>query len=130
MTAAWISPATYIQGPGELTRLGTRAASYGKHALLLCDSTIHERYGTCIAGSFSASACTCLILFDERSHVLISSETMEGNFLLMSFSALPTALQCRSNAIARISWTFQSGCMLTVFLMKSSISENFLLPQI
>ncbi len=59
MTAAWISPATYIQGPGELTRLGTRAASYGKHALLLCDSTIHERYGTCIAGSFSASACTC-----------------------------------------------------------------------
>ena len=35
MSKILISPSKYIQGPGEMKKLGTYAASFGKKALLL-----------------------------------------------------------------------------------------------
>ena len=51
------SPAKYIQGEGELSRLGQYAAAYGKKSLLLISSSGKTRIGAMLAAGFASVAC-------------------------------------------------------------------------
>lgn len=44
MAKILISPSKYVQGAGEMKKLGTYAAEYGKKALVLICPTIASRY--------------------------------------------------------------------------------------
>ena len=57
-----ISPGKYVQGAGELSRLGGYAGEYGKKALILISASGYKRTGSMIEKSFEGTDCT--ILFD------------------------------------------------------------------
>ncbi|MBS6735877.1 MAG: glycerol dehydrogenase [Clostridiales bacterium] len=52
-----ISPGKYVQGAGEMKKLGTYAASYGKKALILISAGGYKRIGKEIEDSFSGVDC-------------------------------------------------------------------------
>ena len=52
MSKILISPSKYIQGAGEMKKLGTYAAGYGKKALILISSGGYKRIGPQIEDSF------------------------------------------------------------------------------
>lgn len=56
------SPGRYVQGAGELSRLGGYAGEYGKKALILISASGYKRTGSMIEKSFEGTDCT--ILFD------------------------------------------------------------------
>ena len=58
MAKILISPSKYIQGAGEMKKLGTYAASYGKKALVLISKGGHKRIGAEIEESFAKSECS------------------------------------------------------------------------
>ena len=47
-----ISPGKYVQGPGELKKLGEYAEKYGKKALILITASGFQRIGAIVEGSF------------------------------------------------------------------------------
>ncbi len=51
------SPGKYVQGAGELKKLGTYAKTYGKKALVLVTASGHKRLGTTLEDSFRDSGC-------------------------------------------------------------------------
>ena len=51
------SPGKYVQGAGELKKLGTYAKIYGKKALVLVTASGHKRLGTTLEDSFRDSGC-------------------------------------------------------------------------
>lgn len=53
-----ISPSKYVQGAGELKKLGTYAAAYGKHALILISEGGYRRIGAQIKESFQGTDCS------------------------------------------------------------------------
>lgn len=55
-----ISPSKYVQGPGELKKLGGYAAAYGKKALILLSAGGFKRFSRDIEGSFSGTQCEAL----------------------------------------------------------------------
>lgn len=57
MAKVLISPSKYIQGPGEMKKLGTYASGYGKKALILISQGGYKRIGTEIEESFKAAQC-------------------------------------------------------------------------
>ena len=60
MPKVLINPAKYVQGPGELAKLGSYVTDYGSHALVLITPGGEKRFGAMIAESFEATAYTIL----------------------------------------------------------------------
>lgn len=52
MASILISPSKYVQGAGELAKLGAYAEKYGKKALVLITSSGYTRVGAIVEGSF------------------------------------------------------------------------------
>lgn len=57
MAKILISPSKYVQGPGEMKKLGTYAAGYGKKALALISAGGYKRIGAEIEESFQETDC-------------------------------------------------------------------------
>lgn len=57
MSKILISPSKYIQGPGEMKKLGAYAAGYGKKALILISKGGYKRIGSEIEDSFKNQDC-------------------------------------------------------------------------
>lgn len=57
MSKILISPSKYIQGPGEMKKLGAYAAGYGKKALILISKGGYKRIGSDIEDSFKNQDC-------------------------------------------------------------------------
>ncbi len=55
MARIFISPSKYVQGPGELTRLGEYAKAYGDHALVVISEGGLHRSGDVITASLEAA---------------------------------------------------------------------------
>lgn len=55
MARIFISPSKYVQGPGELTRLGEYVKSYGAHALVVISEGGLRRSGDVITASLEAA---------------------------------------------------------------------------
>lgn len=62
MAKILISPAKYVQGPGELAKLGEYAAKFGKKALILITSSGYKRIGKVVESGFAGVPCE--IIFD------------------------------------------------------------------
>ena len=58
MAKILISPSKYIEGAGEMKKLGTYADSYGKKALVLISKGGHKRIGAEIEESFAGVECS------------------------------------------------------------------------
>lgn len=58
MAKVLISPGKYIQGPGELKKIGSYAAGYGKKALILISGGGYKRIGNLIEASFQDQDCS------------------------------------------------------------------------
>lgn len=50
-----ISPSKYVQGAGEMKKLGTYASKYGKKALVLITESGYKRIGETVSGSFAGT---------------------------------------------------------------------------
>ena len=57
-----ISPSKYVQGAGELKKLGSYAEKYGKKALIVITASGYKRVGAMIEDSFKETGCE--IVFD------------------------------------------------------------------
>ena len=57
MAKVLISPSRYVQGPGELKKLGSYAAQRGKKAMVLISKGGYKRFGADIEKSFEDSDC-------------------------------------------------------------------------
>ena len=55
MARVFISPSRYVQGPGELTRLGEYVKAYGAHALVVISEGGLRRSGDVITASLEAA---------------------------------------------------------------------------
>ena len=55
MARIFISPSKYVQGPGELARLGEYAKAYGTHALVVISEGGLRRSGDVITASLEAA---------------------------------------------------------------------------
>lgn len=62
MSTIFISPSRYVQGSGEMSRIGTYAEKYGKKALCLISNGGYRRQGAQIEASFSKAAAE--VIFD------------------------------------------------------------------
>lgn len=62
-TKILISPSKYVQGAGEMKKLGEYAAKYGKKALILISAGGQKRFGEMISASFNGVECD--IVFDS-----------------------------------------------------------------
>lgn len=58
MAKILISPGKYVQGPGEMKKIGTYASEYGKKALILISEGGYKRIGEDIKASFQGKECT------------------------------------------------------------------------
>ena len=57
MAKILISPSRYVQGAGEMKKLGTYAVGYGKKALILISPGGYKRIGAEIEESFKDADC-------------------------------------------------------------------------
>lgn len=62
MARVLISPGKYVQGAGEMKKLGSYAAGYGKKALVLISKGGYKRIGAMVEDSFASEECE--IVFD------------------------------------------------------------------
>lgn len=60
MTNILNSPSKYVQGAGELSRLGKYAEGYGKKALILISASGYKRIGSMVEESFSGTGCSTI----------------------------------------------------------------------
>ena len=65
MARVFISPSKYLQGPGELDRLGEHAKTYGKKALVVISAGGLRRFGERISESFASAGVE--LVYDEFS---------------------------------------------------------------
>ncbi len=63
MARVFISPSKYVQGAGELDRLGEYTKVYGKKALVIISAGGKKRFGERVEASLTAAAVECA--FDE-----------------------------------------------------------------
>ena len=67
MAKVLISPGKYVQGAGEMKKLGVYAEGYGTKALILISEGGYRRIGKDIENSFAGTGCTfILIIFMEN----------------------------------------------------------------
>lgn len=62
MAKILISPSKYLQGAGEMKKIGTYASNCGKKALVLISKGGYKRIGKMIEDSFAEN--TCEVVFD------------------------------------------------------------------
>ena len=67
-----ISPSKYLQGAGEMKKIGTYASNCGKKALVLISKGGYKRIGKMIEDSFAES--TCEVVFDYFNGECCNSE--------------------------------------------------------
>ena len=58
MAKIMISPSKYVQGPGEMGKLGEYAQAYGSKALILISNSGYKRIQTTLDAGFQGSTCT------------------------------------------------------------------------
>ena len=63
MARVFISPSRYVQGPGELARLGDYTKAYGAHALVVISAGGLRRFGDVVSKSLEAAEVACT--YDE-----------------------------------------------------------------
>ena len=64
MVRVFVSPGKYIQGPGELKKIGMYAAELGEKALLVCSEGGFRRYEQMLTESFaSQNGTVCYHVF-------------------------------------------------------------------
>ena len=61
MAKILISPGKYVQGSGEMKKLGTYAKTYGKKALILITASGHKRLGSVVEDSFAEGGVSVCI---------------------------------------------------------------------
>ena len=59
MARVFISPSKYVQGPGELARLGGYVKAYGAHALVVISAGGLRRFGDVISASLAEAEVGC-----------------------------------------------------------------------
>ncbi len=59
MARVFISPSRYVQGPGELARLGDYTKAYGAHALVVISAGGLRRFGDVVSGSLEGAGVAC-----------------------------------------------------------------------
>ncbi len=59
MARVFISPSKYVQGPGELARLGEYAKAYGTHALVVISAGGLRRFGDVVSKSLEDEGVAC-----------------------------------------------------------------------
>ena len=59
MARVFISPSKYVQGPGELARLGDYVKVYGAHALVVISAGGLRRFGDVVSESLAAADVAC-----------------------------------------------------------------------
>ena len=59
MARVFISPSKYVQGPGELARLGDYAKAYGAHALVVISAGGLRRFGDVVSKSLEDAGVAC-----------------------------------------------------------------------
>lgn len=57
MAKVLISPGKYVQGAGEMKKLGEYAQNYGKKALILISKGGYKRIGVMVEKSFEGKEC-------------------------------------------------------------------------
>ncbi len=57
MAKVLISPGKYVQGAGEMKKLGEYAQNYGKKALILISKGGYKRIGSLVEESFQGQEC-------------------------------------------------------------------------
>lgn len=57
MAKVLISPGKYVQGAGEMKKLGEYAQNYGKKALILISKGGYKRIGAMVEKSFEGKEC-------------------------------------------------------------------------
>ena len=67
-----ISPSKYVQGAGEMKKLGTYAANCGKKALVLISAGGYKRIGKLVEDSFANNSCE--VVFDYFNGECCNSE--------------------------------------------------------
>ena len=72
MAKILISPSKYLQGAGEMKKIGTYASNCGKKALVLISKGGYKRIGKMIEDSFAES--TCEVVFDYFNGECCNSE--------------------------------------------------------
>lgn len=60
MSKIFISPGKYVQGAGELSKLGAYAKTYGANALILISKNGYQRSGAMIEDSFADAGISCM----------------------------------------------------------------------
>ena len=66
MARILISSSRYVQGAGEMKKLGTYAASYGKNALVLITASGYKRSNAVIEEGFRHAACMMTVDYFNR----------------------------------------------------------------
>lgn len=61
MAKILISPGRYVQGAGEMKKLGTYAAMYGKKALVLITESGYKRSSAVIEEGFQNAECSMTV---------------------------------------------------------------------
>ena len=59
MARVFISPSRYVQGPGELARLGDYTKTYGAHALVVISAGGLRRFGDVVSKSLEDAGVAC-----------------------------------------------------------------------
>ena len=72
MAKILISPSKYVQGAGEMKKLGTYAANCGKKALVLISAGGYKRIGKLVEDSFANNSCE--VVFDYFNGECCNSE--------------------------------------------------------
>ena len=64
-----ISPSKYVQGAGELKKLGSYAEKYGKKALIVITASGYKRVGAMIEDSFKETGCETGLTEEPKSNI-------------------------------------------------------------
>ena len=74
MAKVLISPGKYVQGAGEMKKLGEYAQNYGKKALILISKGGYKRIGAMVEKSFDMFLITSMVnAVKKKSNVLEKS---------------------------------------------------------
>ena len=94
MPKVLINPAKYVQGPGELAKLGSYVTDYGSHALVLITPGGEKRFGAMIAESFAAAGAAAWVAVDwepphpvSRPKVTAVAQRTANNFFFIYISS-------------------------------------------
>lgn len=77
MAKVLISPGKYVQGAGEMKKLGEYAQNYGKKALILISKGGYKRIGAMVEKSFEGKECGYVLITSMVNAVKKKSNVLE-----------------------------------------------------